>query len=81
MGFFFKLLISETQLNFVKSRMSFEKRQRWHLNPIQLRKSTLAAAIVAIYTLINSDLRILTSKFRIPTSDFEFAVSTSVFIN
>ena len=82
MSLFFDLLVGEAQLNFAKSAMSFGKRQRWHFNSIQLCKPNLAAAIVAIYTFINSDLCILTSlrgvglrgpygpeaKFRIPTS-------------
>jgi hypothetical protein len=67
MSLFFDLLVGQAQLNFAKSAMSFGKRQRWHFNSIQLCKPILAAAIVAIYTFINSDLRILTSKFRIPS--------------
>jgi len=55
MGFLFHLLISETQLNFPKSHMSFGKGQGWYLNPFQLRKSTLPSTIVTISTFINSD--------------------------
>jgi hypothetical protein len=66
MGFLFHLLISETQLNFPKSHMSFGKGQGWYFNPFQLRKSTLPSTIVTISTFINSAFPLPNSVFPLP---------------